>query len=133
MSASSTLWAQGDVSTLKMPRVFRPETARAPSAHVSMPQAGWSAHAFSLATRPPPLICGSLWCEPLSSVHTPLPFSSFSSSFIGSLVVFSLQDSENGGDSGCPSEKRSELEDMDHREQVAAFIHLHAMLLLCLS
>ncbi|EMP34970.1 Eukaryotic elongation factor 2 kinase [Chelonia mydas] len=27
------------------------------------------------------------------------------------------RDSENGGDSGCPSEKRSDLEDMDHRER----------------
>uniref|UniRef100_A0A8C4W0V0 Eukaryotic elongation factor 2 kinase n=1 Tax=Gopherus evgoodei TaxID=1825980 RepID=A0A8C4W0V0_9SAUR len=29
------------------------------------------------------------------------------------------RDSENGGDSGCPSEKRSDLEDMDHRERVS--------------
>ncbi|XP_063171288.1 eukaryotic elongation factor 2 kinase isoform X2 [Candoia aspera] len=27
------------------------------------------------------------------------------------------RDSENGGDSGCPSEKRSDQEDMDHREK----------------
>ncbi|KAG8145639.1 putative Eukaryotic elongation factor 2 kinase protein [Naja naja] len=27
------------------------------------------------------------------------------------------RDSENGGDSGCPSEKRSDHEDMDHREK----------------
>uniref|UniRef100_A0A8C4VBS8 Eukaryotic elongation factor 2 kinase n=1 Tax=Falco tinnunculus TaxID=100819 RepID=A0A8C4VBS8_FALTI len=30
-----------------------------------------------------------------------------------------LIDSENGGDSGYPSEKRSELEDLDHRERVS--------------
>uniref|UniRef100_A0A8C8RAC0 Eukaryotic elongation factor 2 kinase n=1 Tax=Pelusios castaneus TaxID=367368 RepID=A0A8C8RAC0_9SAUR len=29
------------------------------------------------------------------------------------------RDSENGGDSGYPSEKRSDLEDMDHREKVS--------------
>ncbi|XP_074866437.1 eukaryotic elongation factor 2 kinase isoform X2 [Carettochelys insculpta] len=29
------------------------------------------------------------------------------------------RDSENGGDSGYPSEKRSDLEDMDHRERVS--------------
>lgn len=33
-----------------------------------------------------------------------------------------LQDFENGGDSGYPSEKRSELEEMDHREKVKSFI-----------
>uniref|UniRef100_A0A8C7E452 Eukaryotic elongation factor 2 kinase n=1 Tax=Naja naja TaxID=35670 RepID=A0A8C7E452_NAJNA len=49
-------------------------------------------------------------------------------------VFFSWGDSENGGDSGCPSEKRSDHEDMDHREKVsvekwnlynAARVHIH--------
>uniref|UniRef100_A0A8D0L399 Eukaryotic elongation factor 2 kinase n=1 Tax=Sphenodon punctatus TaxID=8508 RepID=A0A8D0L399_SPHPU len=44
------------------------------------------------------------------------------------------RDSENGGDSGYPSEKRSELEDIDHREKVSvekwnlynsARVHIH--------